>query len=113
VGYADDFDPISCRRLEEVKTGKREWNQKRVEDHQQIDMYLLMNYITNKIKPEDVGCRLHWLPTEQHGDFSISFIEPVRVHTFPTKRTMRQVLAFGMKINKIYKEMEQFVANHP
>lgn len=112
VGYADDFDPITFKRLEEVKTGKKPWTQTRANDHGQFDMYLLMNYITNKIKPEEVACRLHWLPTQQNGDFSISFIQPVRVHTFTTKRTMKQILGFGMKINKTYREMEEFVKNH-
>jgi len=113
VGYADDFDPVTFRRLEEVKTGKKPWDQKRVDEHGQIDMYLLMNLITNKVKPEEVACRLHWLPTQENGDFSISFIEPVKVHTFETARTTRQVLNFGMKINKTYRDMEEFVKSHP
>jgi hypothetical protein len=112
VGYADDFDQETFLRLEEVKTGKKAWDQKRADEHGQFDMYLLMNLITNKIKPQDVKCRLHWLPTQENGDFSISFIEPVRVRTFETKRTMQQVLNFGMKINKTYREMIDFVKNY-
>lgn len=109
MGYADDFDPVTFKRLEEVKTGKKPWDQKRVDEHGQIDMYLLMNYISNKIKPEEVRCRLHWLPTEQNGDFSISLIRPIKVHTFETRRTMQQILNFGMKINRTYREMQEYV----
>lgn len=112
IGYADDFDPITFRRLEEVKTGKKPWDQKRVDQHGQIDMYLLMNYLVNKIRPEDVACRLHWLPTQENGDFSISFVLPVEVHTFETRRTMQDILNFGMKINKTYQEMQDFVKNY-
>jgi hypothetical protein len=112
VGYADDFDDKTFRRLEEVKTGKKKWDQKRVDEHLQIDTYLLMNYITNKVRPEEVRCRLHWIQTEENGDFSISFVQPIKVHTFETKRTMQQILNFGMKVNKTYKEMQDFVTNH-
>lgn len=112
TGYADDFDAETFLKLDEVKTGKKEWTQKRVDEHGQFDMYLLMNLITNKIKPENVGCHLHWIPTQENGDFSISFIEPVTVHTFETKRTMRQVLNFGMRINSTYQEMQEYARNH-
>lgn len=112
VGYADDFDQETFKRLEEVKTGKKAWDQKRVDGHGQIDMYLLMNLIANKIKPEEVACRLHWLPTQENGDFSISFIEPVQVITFPTKRTMKDILNFGMRLNKTYTEMQEYVKAH-
>jgi len=78
----------------------------------QFGMYLLMNYITNKVRPEDVTCRLHWLPTKENGDFTIDFIEPVRVHTFVTRRNMAQILAFGSKINRIYGEMEAYCQAH-
>jgi len=112
IGFADDFDTKTFRALNEVKTGKKPWTQKRADEHGQFDMYLLMNYITNKIRPEDVVCSLHWLPTQENGDFTITFIEPVRVHTFRTKRTMAQVLNFGTKINRIYKEMEDYCQAH-
>lgn len=112
VGYADDFDDKTFTTLNEVKTGKRPWDQKRADAHGQFDMYLLMNYITNKVRPEDVACALHWLPTQENGDFSISFVEPVEPLTFHTKRTMGDILTFGSRINKAYKDMEEYAKTH-
>lgn len=112
IGFCDDFDDKNFTTLNEVKTGKKPWTQKRADEHGQIDMYLLMNFITNKIRPEDVKCAIHWLPTQENGDFSITFIEPVKVHTFHTKRTMAQILAFGARINRVYQEMETYCKLH-
>lgn len=112
IGYADAFCDEKFKNLDEVKTGKREWNQKRADEHGQIDMYLLMNYITNKVAPEDVTCTIHWCPTQDNGDFSITFVEPMEVKSFRTKRTMQQILAFGARINRVYKEMEDYCQNH-
>lgn len=112
VGYADSFCDRTFRKLLEIKTGKKAWDQKRVDGHGQLDMYLLMNFITNKIRPEDVEISLCWLPTKENGDFSISFIEPVKPKIFKTKRTMKQILEFGAKINRIVKEMEEYAKRH-
>jgi hypothetical protein len=108
-GWADDFDDKTFKVLNEVKTGKKAWTADRVKKHGQIDMYLLMNYITNKIKPEDVKCTLHWLPTSENGDFSLDFVRPIVVHSFPTKRTMRDILAFGARVNAARAEMITYI----
>lgn len=113
IGYADSFCDKTFKKLEEYKTGKKIWDQKRADEHRQIDMYLLMNLITNKIRPEDVECAITWIPTQENGDFSISFVEPIRVHRFVTKRTTAQVLKFGAYIKNIYKDMELYAATHP
>ena len=116
IGYADDFDDKKFVNLGEVKTGVKKWDQKRADGHGQFDMYLLMNYITNKVKPEDVKCCLHWVPTtrKETGDFEvvIDFVRPIQVVSIETKRTMRDILAFGDYINKTLEEMESFVCRH-
>ena len=111
VGFADTFCDKSFKKLGEFKTGKKAWDQKRVDTHGQLDMYCLMNWIQNKIKPEEVDITLVWMPTQDNGDFSISFVEPIEknIKVFKTKRTMMDVLRFGMRIKKIYKEMEAYV----
>lgn len=108
VGFADDFCPETFRKLDEVKTGKKKWDQKRVDGHGQIDMYLLMNFIQNKIRPEEVVCDLHWIPTQDNNDFSISFVVPIKVHSFRTKRTTQDVLNFGARIKRVFREMEEY-----
>jgi len=112
VGYADGFCDKTFRYLDEVKTGKKPWTQKRADEHGQITMYVLMNMITNKIPPEKVTCRLFWCPTQDNGDFSISFKRNPVLHIFETKRTMQDVLAFGARINRVYKEMEEYCFDH-
>jgi len=114
VGYADSFCDKSHNKLLEFKTGKKAWDQKRTDEHGQITMYCLMNYITNKIKPEDMDIALVWLPTQDNGDFSISFVEPIEDHIqiFKTKRTMQDILLFASEIKKIYKQMEEYVKNY-
>ena len=112
VGFADDFCDKSFKKLNEVKTGKREWTQGRVDEHGQFNFYLLMNFITNKIRPEDVQCRLFWLPTQDNGDFSISFVEPIVPQIFNTKRSMSDILKTASDIKKTWGDMEEYVQQH-
>lgn len=112
VGFADAFCEETMRKLDEVKTGKKPWDQKRVDEHGQIDMYCLQNWIQNKIRPEDMDIHLYWIPTEETGSFQIRFVSPVKVHSFATKRSMAQVLAFGAKIIRRLGEMEEFCRQH-
>jgi len=118
VGYCDSFCTNTNKKLYEFKTGVAKWNKKRVDAHGQLDMYLLMNYITNNIKPEDVDVALFWIPTKRvprdNGDFSgfdydIKLVEPVEYKTFKAKRTLTDILNFGARINKTYKDMERFI----
>lgn len=107
VGFVDAWCPDSLH-LKEYKTGKKAWDQKRADTHGQIDMYLLMLYITYRIRPEDVTCHLHWMPTQENGDFSISFVSPFRVESFKTKRTMTDILLFGARIKKTVEDMHSY-----
>lgn len=118
VGYADTYCQKTKAHIGEYKTGKMKstgadsWDQKRVDEHGQITMYALMNYITNKKKPEDCKFFLEWVPTVQAGDFSIDLLKPVKVYHFDTKRTMRDILDFGARINRTVKAMQDYVRNH-
>lgn len=121
VGYADTFDDVTFRSLGEYKTGVKEWDQRRVDEHGQITLYALFNYVTNKVRPEDVDFFLQWIPTrkvnQENGDFSgsdyrIEFVDPKDVRTFHTKRTMEDIVKFGARIRKIYKEMEAYAKDH-
>lgn len=112
IGFADAFDEVNKTRLDEVKTGKKPWDQARANGHGQIDMYLLMNYITHRIKPEDVKCSIVWVPTQEMGDFSIDFVRPIKPRQFPTKRTMQDILRFGARIKSTVKQMEKYAADH-
>lgn len=113
VGYVDSFCPKKLVLLE-YKSGVPKWDQKRVDGHQQLDAYLLMLYLSKGIKPEQVSCKLIWMPTvrKENGDFTVTidFVPDIEknIKVFETKRTTRDVLEFGVKINRILKEMEEF-----
>lgn len=106
VGFVDSYK--EKRGILEYKTGKRAWDKKRVRDHGQIDMYLLLLWLTEKVPPEKVECALVWLPTVDTGDFKIK-LKSEDVHIFKTKRDMGNLIAFGARIQKTWKDMEKYV----
>ena len=117
IGYGDAFCDKSFKILDEVKTGVKEWDQRRADNHGQITMYNLQNFIINKIRPEDMVNTIYWIPTEkkelENGDFggfdySIDFKYPIEVKKFQTKRTTKDIMNFGAYIQKTYREMLKF-----
>lgn len=110
IGFIDSYEPHTA--LEEYKTGKKAWDQKRADEHGQISFYLLCLNLLHRVRPEDVSCTIRWMPTRDNGDFSISFINEKDVKSFPTKRTTRQVLEFGQRINQTYAAMQAYAKNH-
>jgi len=111
IGFMDTYDHDK-RIVGEFKTGKKAWTQERVDSHGQITMYLLMLYITYKIKPEDYTCFLESVQTEERGDFSIGLVQPTVVQHFDTKRTMKDITLFGTRILKTVAEMESFANSY-
>lgn len=109
IGFIDSYLPHTD--LDEYKTGVKPWTQKRVDEHGQLDMYLLMLYLCHQVRPEKIRVRLHWLPTQENGDFSISLVSE-DCHSFDTKRTMVDVLHFGDRINSTVKQMREYAKNH-
>lgn len=112
IGFIDSYTPHTD--LEEYKTGERKWDQKRADQHGQIDMYLLLLYLKHKVHPSKVKCRIHWLATHEAGNFRVYYTNtytPV-ITVFETKRTMKDLLKFGARINRTVKEMQAYAKNH-
>lgn len=116
LGFADTYRPrvrpakgreSLTAALRDYKTGRKPWDQKRANETGQLTMYLLMLWQQHKIRPEDVECYIDWLPTHIK-DGEIAFIEPVKIHTFKTKRTMHELLTFGQRIKDTYAAMEEY-----
>lgn len=108
IGYADGFDPNPKKmRLKDDKTGRKPWDQKRADETGQLTMYLFMLYLRDKIQPEDVECYIDWLPTHIE-DGKIVFIKEGDIRTFKTRRSMREVLAFGQRIKDTWEQMEAY-----
>lgn len=115
VGYADTYRPKDGRRhlaLRDYKTGKaaKPWTQQRADEHGQLTMYLFMIWLEDKsINIERSELYIDWLPT--HIDQGkIALIEPVKIHSFKTHRSMRDLLAFGKRINNTWKEMQEYAS---
>jgi len=106
VGYIDSFD-FDNKKLLEYKTGRNIWDKVRADKHGQIDAYLLMLYLEYQIRPEEMECAVVWMPTHIK-DGKVTFVDKKRAHVFPTKRTMRQMLAFGQRIKDTWDHMEDY-----
>ena len=68
VGYADHFCP-QCLTLHENKTSDnpKRWTQGKADKHTQIDMYLLMLYLSEGVPPEHVTAYLNFIETRPTG----------------------------------------------
>lgn len=114
VGFLDTFCTITNKKIGENKTGVKKYDQKRVDEMGQLTMYCLLNYITNKIKPEDTDIFVAWMPTirKESGTFEvvIEFVPDIEknIKIFKTKRTMVDILKFAGYIKKTYKEMQKY-----
>lgn len=112
VGLPDAFHREE-RRLRDYKTGKALWTQKRADETGQLTFYSMLLYLTERIRPEELSLYIDWLPTKETGDFTIQFRdEPVVPVVFETKRTMRDVLEFGNRIQKTRELMLKYAYNH-
>lgn len=117
LGYADSFGE-AVLKLREYKTGVKAWDQKRVDLHGQITMYLYMKYLRDKTMPEHILCSLHWMPTKktEHGDFTVTieFVDDIesKIQHFNTKRTMRDLIEFGQRIDNTISKMEEYIESH-
>ena len=111
VGVPDDLC-LDTFKLFDLKTGKTAWTQKRADETGQLKMYLLLVWLNYKIPPEKFSCGIHWVPTYEKGDFSIALIEPVKPQTFPVKITMREILEFGVRIERTVAAMKKYAEEH-
>lgn len=105
---------VSTKHLKELwdyKTGKAKWTETRAQEHGQLLFYLLLLWITEKIKPEDFECGIHWLPTRDTSDFKIELISETKFQSFKVKHTNLEVLKFGAYIKDVHFEMEQYIEN--
>jgi hypothetical protein len=105
VGYADTFCDETKRKIRDYKTSKVKWDQAKCDEHPQATMYVLMNYISHKIPPEEVEFVFDVYKTREHGDFTVSFAEPIVPTSYTTRRTMTDILRFGQRINKTVEDM--------
>lgn len=108
IGYADGYNP-KTKVLHENKTSDNpnRWTQATVDSHKQFDMYLLLLYLSKKIKPEEVTCFLNFIPVSRDGSGEYSCAGDYK--QFATKRTMVDIMDYASYIKRTLKEMEAYV----
>lgn len=109
IGFCDHYCP-DTKTLHENKTSDnlKRWDQAKVDDHKQLDMYALMLYLKHKVKPEEITMYLNFIPVVRGGDMVYTIPTPPMYHPFPTKRTTKQILMFAAELVATVKEMEAY-----
>lgn len=109
TGHMDGFS-LSINDLLEYKTSqsKTYWNQKSVDENKQLSFYCLLLLHKFKIRPEDVKIRLVYIPVKETGTFEVvRSDDPIKI--FTTSRTTLDIIKFGVYVQKVYREMEDYV----
>lgn len=111
LGILDGLDPLDYIAAD-YKTGKKPWDKKRTAETGQLKFYALLLWLSDRIPPEKFRFLIHWLPTELRTDGTIALIEPCVPQTFETTITMKDLLNFGNRLNRVHKEMQRYAKNH-
>lgn len=108
-GDIDQWFP-NIPAIHEYKTSsnKSRWNQKRVDELEQITFYCVLVYLNYDIRPEDLELKLFAIPMIESGDFRVR--QEGKVICYETKRNMLELLNFIIEIKKTHKAMEDFIA---
>lgn len=110
IGYADSLHDREFI-LNEFKTGRNAWTQKKVNDHGQLTMYALIFYIIQTQSPDWI-MRLWWLKTKLDDEGNVRFVENMEPQVFYTTRTFTQCLEFADYLVKLHAEMTLYAENH-
>lgn len=112
VCIADGVNLTKSYDVADYKTGVKPWTSKRAKDTKQLDMALLLLYINKKISPEKVALCIHWLPTTEDAEDTMKLISETEFVTIKTKRTMQDILNFGVYLKKTREKMIKYIENH-
>ena len=114
INLVGHLDGLSKGRLLEYKTSSSSvrWTKASVAKHGQITFYCLLLWLTKRISPESLKIDLVYIPVSMDLDFEVKRNnEPIQI--IPTKRSMSDILRFGAELSKVYKEMQDYIKNHP
>jgi hypothetical protein len=112
IGFLDSFDP-ETKNFYEYKTSSnpRKWTAKTAQEHGQLMFYKLLIHLNYKVRPEDIDCKLFYIPCEETEDFKVK-LSGEKVQSFDVKHTTADIIAFGRYMVDTYKKMEEFVRNN-
>lgn len=110
VGHMDGWSP-KTKKLLEYKTTVREdkWTQSMVDSWGQITFYCFLHWLKSKINPKDISIKLVSIPVKESGHFDVTLDTSKKFRIIETKRTMNDLLTFGIRIKRVHKEMREYV----
>lgn len=113
IGFADHYCPKQYI-LNENKTSQNatRWTQETVDAHTQLDMYALLLFLQDKVKPEHITMRLNYIPVIENQDFTLSLTNPVECYHFNTKRTTEDITRYAAYVQETRKEMWRYAHEH-
>lgn len=90
--------------LKEFKTWKTAWDDERVNNHWQLDLYCLLTYLKKWYFPNDV--ELIWFPTAENENGEIIPSWEIKKFKFDVEKNKQRILAWQEKIPKIFEEIQ-------
>jgi hypothetical protein len=111
TGHLDGWS-FAKKEILEYKTtaNKKRWTKKTVDEWGQLDFYAMLVYLKHKIQPQDLHIKLIAIPVvAQKGGKVVRSKEPVQI--FETNRTMVDIIAFMLRVKRVYGEMLEYVDN--
>lgn len=102
TGHLDGWTETTKELIEYKTTSNvNRWNQKKVDNHGQLDFYCLLLWENYQILPNDISIKLITILCKEG--------IPKGMKVFQTKRTMQDILVFAKRIKDIHKDMHSFV----
>ena len=109
IGFLDHYCPDTLTLNENKCSDKKgRWTQKKVDEHGQITMYLLLLQQQDGVKPKNVTCWLNFLLLDHIG-VNYDVTNPVILKRFQTSRTQKQVDDFLEDTKRTVELMHQYI----
>ena len=100
--YSDNCSS-DWKGLKEFKTWKWVWDEKRVDEHWQLDLYCLLTFLKKWYFPENI--ELIWFPTSENESGEIILTWEIKRFNFNVEKNKERILAWKEKIPKIFTEI--------
>lgn len=110
IGHLDGFSPDIPELLEyKTSANPKRWSQKAVDEWGQLTFYTLLLWLNYKIEPDNLKIRLVSIPVMDTGSFEFTVNKTEQIKVMDTKRSMKDVLRFGIRIKRVHQEMQEFI----
>lgn len=107
LGFADNTSE-NLKTIYEFKTWKTPWDDKKVNEFWQLDLYCLLTYLEKWYFPETV--QLWWFETRNNENDEIELVDkPINIHKFvyDVEKNKDRILSWQEKIPQIFEEIQK------